>query len=294
MPRRTEAKVDDEIRKIVKEAIAGTKKAIRNPGEQLVIVASSPSWLTSSEDIHLMVDERGQIADAAISPDRVITSEMRERGFEDAASIDLDVTSAQYRTLKKFAASMEKTEALRPAARKPKKNSGTAMPHTNPMTKKQFEEDFRENTLPFIIERYEQDGVPDRPARCEAWNDTVDSYIKDGILSESAYNWSHPRWLETARRNPDPNPSDTKLKWTKHSHRNVQPFWRSDVGTFRIDKLPPAYDDNYRVHAGELHIGDAKTLAKAKAMAEDHRGRRGNKSRSNPDSAAIKRRCMGG
>lgn len=125
MPKpKTEAAVDREIRKIVDEAIRGTKKALRNPGEQLVLVASSPSFLTSSEDVHLMIDDRGQIVDAAISPDRVVTSEMRERGYEDTPSIDLDVTSAQYRTLKKFAKSMEKTEKLRPSARRSKKNPG--------------------------------------------------------------------------------------------------------------------------------------------------------------------------
>lgn len=123
MPKpKTEAEVDDEIRKIVDKAIRGVKGALRNPGEQLVLVASSPSMFTSSEDVHLVVDDRGQIVDAAISPDRVITSEMRERGYEDMPSIDLDVTGAQYRTLKKFAKSMAKTEKLRPTARRPKKN----------------------------------------------------------------------------------------------------------------------------------------------------------------------------
>ena len=47
---------------------------------------------------------------------------MRERGYEDMPSIDLDVTGSQYRTLKKFAKSMAKTEKLRPTARKSKKN----------------------------------------------------------------------------------------------------------------------------------------------------------------------------
>lgn len=65
------------------------------------------------------------------------------------------------------------------------------------MTKRQFEDYFKEEVIPIIQEKYEQDGTPDRPARREAWNDTVDYFIQDGELPESAYNWSHPRWLET-------------------------------------------------------------------------------------------------
>lgn len=64
------------------------------------------------------------------------------------------------------------------------------------LTKKAFEDHFREEVLPYVIERY---GVSDRPARRQAWNDTVDSYIRDGMLSEAAGNWGHPRWLETWR-----------------------------------------------------------------------------------------------
>jgi hypothetical protein len=67
------------------------------------------------------------------------------------------------------------------------------------LTKKAFEDLFREEVLPHVIERYEQDGIPDKPARREAWNNTVDSYIRDRILPESAGNWGHPRWLETWR-----------------------------------------------------------------------------------------------
>lgn len=67
------------------------------------------------------------------------------------------------------------------------------------LTKRQFEEMFREDVLPHVIDRYEQDGIPDRPARREAWNNTVDAYIRDRQLPEAAGNWSHPRWLDTWR-----------------------------------------------------------------------------------------------
>jgi hypothetical protein len=89
-----------------------------------------------------------------------------------------------------------------------------------------------------------------------------------------------------------------KLKWTKGSHRGMQPFWRSDVGTFRIDKLPETFNNRYRVHAGEYHVGDAKTLADAKALAEKHRKHsRFNPTETpsqNPDVARLKRICMKG
>ena len=66
------------------------------------------------------------------------------------------------------------------------------------MTKRQFEELFRAELLPHLAKR-ERSGFPDKPGRREAWNNTIDAYIKDGTLPEAAGNWSHPRWLETAR-----------------------------------------------------------------------------------------------
>ena len=67
------------------------------------------------------------------------------------------------------------------------------------LTKKQFEDVFREEVLPYVVERYERDGVPDKPARREAWNEAVDAYMRDRRLPEAAGNWGHPRWLETYR-----------------------------------------------------------------------------------------------
>jgi hypothetical protein len=67
------------------------------------------------------------------------------------------------------------------------------------MTKRQFEEMFREEILPRLAERERGVDFPDKPARREAWNNTVDAYIRDRQLPESAGNWTHPRWLETWR-----------------------------------------------------------------------------------------------
>ena len=55
---------------------------------------------------------------------------------------------------------------------------------------------FREDILPYVIERYESDGIKDGPARREAWNDWTDMLCKDGQISDWQYaNWSHPDYL---------------------------------------------------------------------------------------------------
>ena len=54
-------------------------------------------------------------------------------------------------------------------------------------------ETFTEEILPIIQEQYEQDGVPDYPARREAWNNWTDMLCKDGEISDwQDMNWSHP------------------------------------------------------------------------------------------------------
>jgi|TARA_R110002051_G_scaffold274858_1_gene335555 hypothetical protein len=46
--------------------------------------------------------------------------------------------------------------------------------------------------LPMIQEQYEQDGIPDIPARCESWNNWTDSLCKDEQISDWQYeNWPH-------------------------------------------------------------------------------------------------------
>jgi hypothetical protein len=52
---------------------------------------------------------------------------------------------------------------------------------------------FNSEILPMIQKTYEKDGIPDRPARSEAWNDWTDSLCKDGEISDWQYdNWSQP------------------------------------------------------------------------------------------------------
>lgn len=63
------------------------------------------------------------------------------------------------------------------------------------MTKAEFEQMFRSEILPVVRATYEQDGRKDRPARAEAWNNTVDAYVRDRLLPRNAVNWAYPKWL---------------------------------------------------------------------------------------------------
>ena len=61
------------------------------------------------------------------------------------------------------------------------------------LTKKEALADFKENILPFIKKRYEQDGRIDYPARREAWNNYTDSLCKDGKITPKQYaTWAYP------------------------------------------------------------------------------------------------------
>ena len=65
------------------------------------------------------------------------------------------------------------------------------LPHV--MTFAQACEIFTTELLPMIQECHEQDGKPDNPARCEAWNNWTDSLCKDRQISDWQYrNWGHP------------------------------------------------------------------------------------------------------
>ena len=62
------------------------------------------------------------------------------------------------------------------------------------MTKNEFVASFRREILPAII--HNEFNGPDYPARRQAWNDTIDALIKDGILPERAGNWQKPADIE--------------------------------------------------------------------------------------------------
>ena len=64
----------------------------------------------------------------------------------------------------------------------------------NAMNKKEAEKEFKENILPLVKNKFEQDGKKDIPARAEAWNNWTDSLCKSGIITDWQYNnWTHPR-----------------------------------------------------------------------------------------------------
>jgi len=63
----------------------------------------------------------------------------------------------------------------------------------NPILHADAVELFTNDILPFIQRQYEQDGIPDIPARSEAWNNWTDSLCKRNAISDWQYeNWSHP------------------------------------------------------------------------------------------------------
>ena len=63
----------------------------------------------------------------------------------------------------------------------------------NPILHAQAVELFTNDVLPLVTLMYEQDGAPDNPARCEAWNNWTDSLCKNRQISDWQYeNWSHP------------------------------------------------------------------------------------------------------
>lgn len=84
------------------------------------------------------------------------------------------------------------------------------------MNKKEFEQYFKTHVMPGVAASYERDGIPDKPARREAWNVTIDSMIRDGQLSSRAGDWKHPDWLETVYVEPGrtTNPP-LGLSWAK-------------------------------------------------------------------------------
>ena len=61
----------------------------------------------------------------------------------------------------------------------------------NVMTWAQACEQFASEILPHMQTIYEQDGVPDWPARSETWNNWTDSLCKGAQISDWQYeNWS--------------------------------------------------------------------------------------------------------
>jgi len=61
------------------------------------------------------------------------------------------------------------------------------------MTKREALARFKKEVLPGIKQQYEKDGVPDIPARCEAWNDWTDGLMKNKEISLRQYEgWENP------------------------------------------------------------------------------------------------------
>ena len=60
-------------------------------------------------------------------------------------------------------------------------------------TKREALDQWRTAYLPSVQEVYEQDGLPDYPARSESWNNFTDSLCKDGEIALRQYeSWVAP------------------------------------------------------------------------------------------------------
>ncbi len=60
------------------------------------------------------------------------------------------------------------------------------------MTNQEANELFDATILPYVRQTYEQDGIPDWPARNKAWNNWTDALCKDGTITETQYNeWTY-------------------------------------------------------------------------------------------------------
>lgn len=73
------------------------------------------------------------------------------------------------------------------------------------MNKKEFEQLFKTEIEPYIQK-------DDKPALREAWNNTVDSFMRDGTLPKRAGNWSHPKRFYTPSENREFPPKDDEYK----------------------------------------------------------------------------------
>ena len=65
------------------------------------------------------------------------------------------------------------------------------------MTEQEFHNYFHKNILPIIATEYEKNGIPDRTARRERFNNEVDYFQKQGtITEEQAASWCISDYLE--------------------------------------------------------------------------------------------------
>lgn len=68
------------------------------------------------------------------------------------------------------------------------------------MNQKEFNEAFKRDVLPSIQAQFENDGIIDKPARREAYNNLMDSYHRDGLITnKQVQNWVIPANMESPR-----------------------------------------------------------------------------------------------
>ena len=68
------------------------------------------------------------------------------------------------------------------------------------MNYREFNKDYKMRDLKIIANLYESDGIPDKPARREAYNNKLDDYERNGLItSKQAYTWCIPDSYEKTK-----------------------------------------------------------------------------------------------
>lgn len=126
--------------------------------------------------------------------------------------------------------------------------------------------------MPVVRERYEQDGVPDWPARREAWNYFTDMLTRDGRITQHQRDtWTYPSIAAGPHRNPvdwlSPNPFRLPIP-------NTKPGPSSWASRFARPVLTGNPDDRRCPRGMEVQTllfdRDDFTTKQAKRWAKDH------------------------
>lgn len=81
------------------------------------------------------------------------------------------------------------------------------------MTKAEAVEMFKQDVMPYVRQQYESDGIPDYPARSEAWSNFVDMLQRDGeITMRQAETWDQPAITSRSR-----NPISGHVDWSSRN-----------------------------------------------------------------------------
>lgn len=97
----------------------GPERRTATPDGAVMLVVISPSIMTSSKWIYLLIDDDGKIADAWIVEAETFPEAASK--YKSIPSIDIDVTAKQYRQMMKFAKQLKKLRKVSPKLQRERK-----------------------------------------------------------------------------------------------------------------------------------------------------------------------------